>query len=1040
MAAAAIIAAKKVRAEALAREARMTDEDIIKMIEDRKREEEEDKIVHRQPAQDPNNFTGCGKTWIEKVANPMQNLTEMDKFNNFIIVIIMLAGIVVGFQTDRYCEKQLVIKVCETIIMIIFIFEVVAKILAEGSRPLRYWLGPEWKWNNFDFFIVVLSLVPTGESGGAVKLLRLVRLARLAKLIKKIPALQMIIMGLVGGMVQIVNIMLLLTIVLYLFGIVGNMLFGENDPWHFGTLSRSLMSLFRASTLEDWTDIKYISYFGCDSPYYDSGIYWLDDPNQNPAIQRSGLYWADGCPVTCHSRYDPQLTREIWRWNGTHAVSRGERIVYKNNDWTLGVYGYRTGVDDPVGSPGRVGFLGMGYWIAFILISALVMLSLFIGAVTMAMTESMEEMKTEQSNDKMIKAYLKREAQKKKREKKKEEARLKRENQRASEGKARRLTSRSFKREASEIERELKEEQSLEEKEAKNLLQNAWNESAMDKLIDYKGEDAKKKGCLCYKYYELSRLAKYIAHDTDGFTHFITGVIILAGFMVGIGMETNAKNPHILGNSCRPGCTYPAETLRKTNTTLPMPGATYLDYKSQNTLRSSEDIDCVLEHEVYLDCHADCIERAPFIKFTDGLEILILIIFTAEVVIKVVAEFDKPFRYFYNNGIDGWNNFDFVIVVGSLLPTEGGGGMLVILRLLRLLRVLKLLKAFPKLQVIVKALISGLSSISYIAMILMLFFFMMGILFQIVFLPNDPWHFGTLPNAIYSLFRASTLEDWTDIMYTNMYGCANYGHFPMCEDIGFDNVVLNTTGPLGSCYDRFNDPDDTRIMHEMYCCCRELTDEIYGDPDKAIENEWFGAVFFLFFTVIGALVLMTLFIGVITTAMEEAQSEQKKEKEKEEAEKSVIDEYKKVMAGGTIDKYKQVFDIIDEDKSGAIDEDEMRRALHYIGQDEQSLDEIYKLIGNEDKNELSFPQFLGMMSQLKQRESEGLLKGVSDGNDDNNDVGDEVVDSKNPVVEGRSSPDDEKSIEMTSITIENPMNSNSVVTLDTDDVSAKQIG
>ena len=92
-----------------------------------------------------------------------------------------------------------------------------------------------------------------------------------------------------------------------------------------------------------------------------------------------------------------------------------------------------------------------------------------------------------------------------------------------------------------------------------------------------------------------------------------------------------------------------------------------------------------------------------------------------------------------------------------------------------------------------------------------------------------------------------------------------------------------------------------------------------------------------------------------------------------------------------------------------------------------------------------------MMSQLKQRESEGLLRGVSDGDDDNKDVGDEVVDSKNPVVEGRSSPDDEKSIEMTSIdpliesiamtsiTIENPMNSNSVVTLDTDDVSAKQI-
>merc|ERR1711918_105795 len=25
--------------------------------------------------------------------------------------------------------------------------------------------------------------------------------------------------------------------------------------------------------------------------------------------------------------------------------------VFKGNDWTLGVYGYQTGVDDPVGSP-----------------------------------------------------------------------------------------------------------------------------------------------------------------------------------------------------------------------------------------------------------------------------------------------------------------------------------------------------------------------------------------------------------------------------------------------------------------------------------------------------------------------------------------------------------------------------------------------------------------------------------------------------------------------------------------------------------------
>ena len=312
MAAAAIIAAKKVRAEALAREGAMTDDDIRELIATRKKQAEQDAIVHRTAAQNADNYTNaCCHAYIEKVANPMQKLTEDDRFNNFIIGIIMLAGLVVGLQTDKYCESLPVINVIDYVILTIFIFEVVAKVVAEGAAPWRYWTGPEWKWNNFDFIIVVLSLPLPGMGGqqGAVKLLRLVRLARLAKLIKKIPALQMIIMGLVGGMVSIGYIMMLLMIVLYLFAIIGNMLFGLNDPWHFGNLSSSLMTLFRASTLEDWTDIKYINYFGCDSPYYDSGIYHLNDPYQSPPIERSGLYWADGCPVTCHSRYDPQLGR-----------------------------------------------------------------------------------------------------------------------------------------------------------------------------------------------------------------------------------------------------------------------------------------------------------------------------------------------------------------------------------------------------------------------------------------------------------------------------------------------------------------------------------------------------------------------------------------------------------------------------------------------------------------------------------------------------------------------------------------------------------
>ena len=49
------------------------------------------------------------------------------------------------------------------------------------------------------------------------------------------------------------------------------------------------------------------------------------------------------------------------------TVSRGRRVVYRQNTWTIGVQGYNT--------TENVGWAGMVYWIVFILLSALVVLS-----------------------------------------------------------------------------------------------------------------------------------------------------------------------------------------------------------------------------------------------------------------------------------------------------------------------------------------------------------------------------------------------------------------------------------------------------------------------------------------------------------------------------------------------------------------------------------------------------------------------------------------------------------------------------------------
>jgi len=252
------------------------------------------------------------------------------------------------------------------------------------------------------------------------------------------------------------------------------------------------------------------------------------------------------------------------------------------------------------------------------------------------------------------------------------------------------------------------------------------------------------------------------------------------------------------------------------------------------------------------------------IQILETMDTIILAIFCVEILVKVIGKFDRPWDFFHvpKRGVDRWNCFDFVVVAGSFLP--GSGSLLTILRLLRLLRVLKLLKAFPALQVLVMALISGLGSIAYIGVILVLVFYIFGILAMILYSKNDPWHFGTVHISMLSLFRAATLEDWTDIMYTNVYGCANYGAFATCEDVSTGHRLKALRMDVGS-FERdyyFNQANITakcgvsfELGYTPYCCCAE----------HSAEGGIVAWVYFTIFCILGALVLMTLFIGVITT-------------------------------------------------------------------------------------------------------------------------------------------------------------------------------
>lgn len=62
-------------------------------------------------------------------------------------------------------------------------------------------------------------------------------------------------------------------------------------------------------------------------------------------------------------------------------------------------------------------------------------------------------------------------------------------------------------------------------------------------------------------------------------------------------------------------------------------------------------------------------------------------VFVAECVIKILAEGRQPLSFFQ----EGWNVFDFLIVLVGLLPIDSGA--VVALRLARLLRTLRLVRS-----------------------------------------------------------------------------------------------------------------------------------------------------------------------------------------------------------------------------------------------------------------------------------------------------------------------------------------------------------
>lgn len=183
-----------------------------------------------------------------------QHIVANPWFDRTIVTLIVLNAVVLGMETSSQLVSRYggIMTLFNHFVLAVFVAEAVIKITAVAPGFHRYFGDG---WNLFDFTIVVLSLIPS--TGDFAMIARLARLLRVMRLISALPELRLIVSTLVRSIPGFANVLLLLSIVFYMYGVAGYHLFHVHDPLHWHNLGTSVLTMFRVLTLEDWTDVMY---------------------------------------------------------------------------------------------------------------------------------------------------------------------------------------------------------------------------------------------------------------------------------------------------------------------------------------------------------------------------------------------------------------------------------------------------------------------------------------------------------------------------------------------------------------------------------------------------------------------------------------------------------------------------------------------------------------------------------------------------------------------------------------------------------------
>jgi voltage-gated sodium channel len=127
----------------------------------------------------------------------------------------------------------------------VYTAELILRMVSYGSKPWEFFRRG---WNVFDFLIVALSPIFAGQT----VVLRLLRLLRLIRIFRFLPEVKVLTLSIVRSIPPLLSMSVLIFLALFIYGMAGVYLLGDELPLHWGDITIALTTLFILLTLENF--------------------------------------------------------------------------------------------------------------------------------------------------------------------------------------------------------------------------------------------------------------------------------------------------------------------------------------------------------------------------------------------------------------------------------------------------------------------------------------------------------------------------------------------------------------------------------------------------------------------------------------------------------------------------------------------------------------------------------------------------------------------------------------------------------------------